>query len=275
MKQLSDIFKVLRKKNRGQYLLLFGCLFFSVLLITSYCLMMRSPTILNVLPVGGDSRKQVMMVFVLAVIGCGAFTLYAAGLFFRHKSREVGIFLALGASRKVLFKQLCQEVLVVAFTACLSGMILGTPLAWLIWNVFRLTLIDTPDMSLLFDFNAYYIPIVFSSFVIVALIVLFVRFLGRVNILEIISEVHRAEPVRRVPSWFGVGGIFFIIFGALLGYYVPVFCVRKLQWYPPEGLTSIFYLPAFIGLYMLLLHTVVNGWRKGQSRYPHLITTAM
>ena len=79
MKRLDQVFTTLRKKSRGQYVLLFGCLFFSLLLITSFCLMMRSPTVLNVLPEGGDSRKQVMMIFVLAVIGCGAFTLYAAG----------------------------------------------------------------------------------------------------------------------------------------------------------------------------------------------------
>lgn len=70
MKNLSEVFAVLRKKGRGQYVLLFGCLFFSVLLITAYCLMMCSPTVRNVLPVGGDSRKQVMMIFVLVVIGC-------------------------------------------------------------------------------------------------------------------------------------------------------------------------------------------------------------
>lgn len=92
-------------KTGGQYALLALCCFFSVLLITAYVCMMRSPTILSVLPEGGDSRKQVMMVFVLAVIGCGVFTTYAAGLFFRQKSRETGVFLALGASRRATEKR--------------------------------------------------------------------------------------------------------------------------------------------------------------------------
>ena len=90
MRHFSDAYAALRRKNRGQYALLAGCSFFSVLLITAYVCMMRSPTILSVLPEGGDSRKQVMMVFVLAVIGCAVFTAYAAGLFFRQKSRETG-----------------------------------------------------------------------------------------------------------------------------------------------------------------------------------------
>ncbi len=275
MSSLSDVFSALRKKSRSQYALLFGCLFFSVLLITAYCLMMRSPTVLNVLPVGGDSRKQVMMIFVLAVVGCGAFTLYATGLFFRHKSRESGVFLALGASKSEIARQLRREAGVIAALACALGMALGTPLAWLVWSIFRLTLIDTPEMTLLFDFRAYSIPAVFSVFVITAMLWMLVRFLGRVNILDIVSEEHRAEPIRAVPHWFGFAGIGLVVAGALLGYFVPSFCVLVLHWYAPEGLTAVFYLPALIGLYMLLLHTVVNGWRRGKSRYPHLIATGM
>ena len=88
MKDFNEVYSFLRHQNRRQYALLAGCCFFSVLLITAYACMMRAPTILTVLPEGGDSRKQVMMIFVLAVIGCGVFTTYASGLFFRQKSRE-------------------------------------------------------------------------------------------------------------------------------------------------------------------------------------------
>ena len=96
MKTFTQVYAALRRKNKGQYALLSGCCFFSVLLITAYVTMMRSPTVLSVLPEGGDSRKQVMMIFALAVLGCAVFTLYASGLFFRSKSRETGVFLALG-----------------------------------------------------------------------------------------------------------------------------------------------------------------------------------
>lgn len=79
--------------------------------------MMRSPTVLTILPEGGDSRKQVMMVFVLAVLGCAVFTTYASGLFFRQKSREIGTFLALGATRHQLKTELSKEL------ALLSGLL--------------------------------------------------------------------------------------------------------------------------------------------------------
>lgn len=104
-----------------------GCSFFSVLLITAYVCMMRSPSILSVLPEGGDSRKQVMMVFVLAVIGCAVFTAYAAGLFFRQKSRETGVFLALGAIRRQLQAEMGKELAVISLGSCAAGAVLSGP----------------------------------------------------------------------------------------------------------------------------------------------------
>lgn len=275
MTTLSELQRTLRRKNMGQYLLLAGCCFFSVLLMTAYVTMMRAPTVLSVLPEGGDSRKQVMMIFVLAVVGCAAFTLYAAGLFFRYKSRETGIFLALGASRQTLWRALAKELAVLSIGSCAAGALLGTPLAWIIWQGFRALVVDTAEMALSLDPSAYLFALAFSVFVILMLFLLLRRFIRRADVIEIIQQSHRAEPVRAVPLWYGWGGVALVVVGALLGYLTPGVIIRNLQYYPPEGLTALLYAPVFIGLYMLLLHTVVNGWRRGQGRYRNLIPSSM
>ena len=275
MKDIRAVFSALRKNGKGQYKLLSGCLFFGSLLITAFCMMMYSPTVQNTLPQDGDSRKQVMMIFILAVIGCAAFSVYASGLFFRYKSRETGVFLALGLSRRTLGQQLRREVIQLAVASCGAGLILGTPLCWLIWSLFRLSLVDTPEMALIFDLRAYLIPLAFLLFVLTMLLVMQKRFLARVNVLDIIQESHRAEPVRAVPQWYGWGGILMIAIGCLLGYFVPSFCVRVLHWYAPAIFTAPFYLPALIGLYWVLLYTVVGGWHRGKNRYTHLIESGM
>lgn len=41
MRDLSQVFAALQQKNKRQYALLLGCLFFSTLLITAFSLMMR------------------------------------------------------------------------------------------------------------------------------------------------------------------------------------------------------------------------------------------
>ena len=275
MKNFTEVYAQLRRRSLKQYGLLTGCCFFSVLLITAYACMMRSPTILNALPEGGDSRKQVMMIFVLAVIGCAVFSLYAANLFFRYKSRETGIFLALGASRSQLKRQLMGELALMALSSCGAGAVLGGPLALGLWQLFRLAVVDTEEMALSFNIQSYGIALAFSAFVTVALFILGRRSVMKINIMDVVQESRKSEPIREVPRWYGWGGIVMLALGGFLGYIAPTVFVRGLRWYPPEGLTAIFYLPALAGMYILLLHTVVNGWSRKKHRYKNIISTSM
>ena len=245
-----------------------------MLLITAYVCMMRSPTILSVLPEGGDSRKQVMMVFVLAVIGCAVFTAYAAGLFFRQKSRETGVFLALGATRRQLQREMGKELAVISLGSCAAGAALGGPLAWGVWQLFRLFLVDSQEMALSFDPRSYLLSMVFAAYVVGMLFFLGGRSIRRTNIIDIVQESHKSEPIREVKRWYGSVGIVLVVIGALAGYLMPSFFVTVLQWYPPSGVEAVFYLPALVGMYMILLHTVVNGWRK-RHKYRDIIATSM
>lgn len=274
MQTFAHVYRHLRRKNWRQYALLGGCAFFSVLLITAYACMMRSPTILTVLPEGGDSRKQVMMVFVLAVLGCGVFTTYASGLFFRQKSRQLGVFLALGATRRQLSRMLTRELTLLTLLSCGAGALLGGPLAWGIWQVFRTFVVDTAEMALRFTPQSYWFPGVFTLFVLLVLLGMGCRSVRRTNIIDIVQESHKSEPIREVKRWYGSVGIVLVVIGALAGYLMPSFFVTVLQWYPPSGVEAVFYLPALVGMYMILLHTVVNGWRK-RHKYRDIIATSM
>ncbi len=275
MKTFTQVYAALRRKNKGQYALLTGCCFFSVLLITAYVCMMRSPTILSVLPEGGDSRKQVMMIFVLAVIGCAVFTTYAAGLFFRQKSRETGVFLALGTSRKQLKRELRRDLAIISLGACAAGAILGGPLAWGLWQVFRTLVVDTEEMSLTFDPAAYTYALAFSAYVTAMLFSLGGRSIRKTNIMDVVQESHKSEPIREVKHWYGWVGMILLAVGGFCGYIAPTVFVRGLHWYPPEGLTAVFYLPALVGLYMILLHTVANGWGGKRRKYQDMISVSL
>lgn len=275
MTSFHQVYAALRRKGIRQYLLLAGCFFLSVLLITAYISIMRSPTVLDVLPEGGDSRKQVMMIFMLTIIGCGTFCTYAAGLFFRYKSRETGIFMALGTAKSKIGRMLFREVGILTLVSCAGGLILGTPLAWMIWGLFRLFLVDTQEMPLRLDRQALWYALGFSVFVIIMIGIMMRRFIRRTNIMDVVNESRKSEPVREVSHRTGPLGIVLLIGGGLLGYLTPGFFIDVLLWYPPEWLTAFAYLPALAGLYMILLHTVVNGWRRNKGRYRHIITVSM
>lgn len=274
MKNFVEIGVELRRKSRKHYTLLSACLFFSVLLITAYASIMRSPTVLGILPEGGDSRKQVMMVFALAVVGCGVFAIYSASLFFRYKSREAGVFMMLGASRGRISRRLFQELGLIAVGSCFAGALLGTPLAWCVWRIFRLFLVDTQEMALSFDPQAYLIALAFTFFMMAALAVMGARFIRRTNIIDIVNQQHRSEPIRDVKPWFGPLGIALIIAGGSAGYFLPTIMRDAFHTYQ-VGWTKAFYLPFFVGLYMVLIHTVVHGWRQGKSRYKNIVSRSM
>lgn len=265
MEKMTDVFYALKKYNKKNYKLYMICTFLATTLITAYGIMMYAPTVLKVLPEGGDSRKQVMMIFALACVGCLVFVIYGGSLFCRMKSRELGTLLALGASRKALSKQMFREMFAISFASGIGGALCGVATAWLIWQIFRLLIVDSSQMELVLDYRALGISGVFLLFVITAALVQGKISLKRTNIMEIVNESRRSEPIRDVPAWYGPVGALLIFAGAIMGYGFPIICITQFHWYPP-AIFNLLYLPVFIGLYMILLHVVV---RSGSKKHPY------
>ena len=91
MKTIKDLERKLQKADYKQARLYLFCNFIALMLISAYSILMLSPTVQLVFPEGGDSRKQMIAIFVLTLFGCGVFTIYAVSLFFRKKSKQLGI----------------------------------------------------------------------------------------------------------------------------------------------------------------------------------------
>lgn len=72
---MNQILKKQRKRNLKEYVLYMFCTMFSVAIVSAYALLLFSPTVLEVLPVGGDSRKQAFGIFAIVCIGCLAFSM--------------------------------------------------------------------------------------------------------------------------------------------------------------------------------------------------------
>lgn len=265
MKNMTDVFRMLRSYNKKNYRLYVICTFLSTMLITAFGMMMYAPTVRQVLPEGGDSRKQVMMIFVLAAVGCLVCVIYGGSLFYRMKSREMGTLMALGTPKKVLAKRLLSEMSALCLISGAAGTMAGVGLACAIWQIFRLCIVDSRQMQLVFDYRALLIALVFLLFILLSAFIQGVLFLKRTNIMEVINESRRSEPVKEVPSWYGIAGVALVFAGAVLGYGHSGFFINLFHWYPP-AIFNILYLPIFVGLYMLMLRIVV---RKGSKRHPY------
>lgn len=82
----------------------------------------------------------------------------------------------LGASRQQIRRQLFADLARIAFGTCALGAVLGGPLAWVIWRLFRLFIVDSAEMRLIFEPTAYIFALCFSAFVIAMLFVMGARF---------------------------------------------------------------------------------------------------
>lgn len=272
----SHMLRKLQKAGRKQAALYLFCNFVSLLLITAYSAMMFSPTVLLVLPEGGDSRKQMVMIFVLALFGCVVFTIYASSLFFRKKARQLGTLMALGASKKWLAPGLFKEVLLLSGSSSLCGIIAGFPFVMILWNGFRLFIVDSQEMKLVFDFRCLILSAVFFVIVVAFSCVTAYRYLRRTNLMDVVHEEHKNEPVKELGLWCGPVGILLLIAGAILGYAAPTVYYNVCNSYYPPAWLNLFYAPVFVGLYLIMLHTVVHGWRSHKKQpYKDLIARSM
>lgn len=272
----SDLFHKLQKADRKQAMLYLFCNFVSLLLITAYSAMMFSPTVLLVLPEGGDSRKQMAAIFVLALFGCVVFTIYASHLFFRKKAKQLGTLMALGASRKWIAPGLFREVVTLSGTSSLLGIAAGIPFTCLLWSMFRLFIVDSAEMRLVFDFRCLYLSLIFFIIVVAFSCLTAYRYLKRTNIMDVVHEEHQNEPVKELGRWCGPVGFLLVFGGAVLGYCAPFIYMNAFGFYYPPAWLNLFYAPVFVGLYLIMLHTVVNGWiSRRKHPYKNLISRSM
>lgn len=265
----------LQRADRKQSALYLFCNFMALMIISAYSALMFSSTVQTVFPEGGDSRKQMYMIFVMTLVGCVVFTIYALGLFFRHKSGQLGILMALGASRRRLAPGLFREVFFLSGVSAVCGIIAGFPFVWLIWQGFRLFLVDSSDMALSFDLRCLSVSLAFLLLVVGFACLTAWRYLKKTDIMEVIREEHINEPVKELGRWCGPVGFVVLFAGAALGYSAPHFCHVWFHSYPPEWL-GILYAPVFVGLYMVMLHTVVHGWKSHKKNpYKNIISKSM
>lgn len=274
--KMNKIMAKLREKNKNQYYLLGICVFLSVLLVTSFTLMYFSPSIQELLPPGGDTRKLAWLMLGVTVIGCTIFTLYGTGLFLRYKSREIGVFLALGEVKENLGRFLFIEVGAVIVRYILCGLVLAIPLSYLIWKVFQSLLIGSDDMKYQLGIPGLAAGITFASFLILCIFFAGKRFIRRANIMDILNEQRKTEMVREIKPWTGRLGIFLIFTGLILAMAVPAICVNVFLFSMPS-VWNLTYCISIGGLYLLMLAAVGRA-RKGkhpQKYYRHIVSTSL
>ncbi|MGL4912119.1 MAG: FtsX-like permease family protein [Romboutsia sp.] len=273
---MNNVISKLRKNSIKNYYMLAFCITLSVLLVTSYALMFFSPTVMNILPAGGDSRKQGYMIFSIAIVGCAVFTTYASTLFYKYKSREFGILMALGEKKSKLKKVLLKELIVIIPICLVVGVVLSIPVSYGIWKLFQVFIIDTKEMAYQFGAIGLIFGIVFCVFVTLCIFINGAKFIKRSNVMDVIYEQRKSEVVKDIKSWTGIVGWILVVVGLFLGYGVPSIVVNTVGYLMPSIWNAV-YLLSLIGLYMIMTHAIIYS-KKGKNPkkyYKNIISTNM
>ena len=262
----SKVLAKLRERNKGHYRMLAFCIFLSVLLIGAFALMYFGPTVQDFLPEGGDTRKMAVLLMGATAVGCAIFTLYASMLFFRYKSREYGIFLALGEKKRNLNRMLFRELSSLTVSASLAGLAVAVPVSWLIWKLFELFLVSTDEMVYRLGIRGFLVGAGFALVLTLLLGVAGYRFVRCTDIMKILRTRHQPEMVKKIPSWTLPAGIVMIPLGIILALGIPQMSVYLLGKSAPS-VTNLFYIPSVAGIYLVLLNIVGGSRQKNRKRF--------
>ena len=274
---MLNLFTKLKKYNKGNYRQFSFCYALSVILVSTLTLFMLSPFVQSRLPIGGDSRKMLYMVYAVAVLGCVLFIIYATGLFLRFKSREVGIFMALGTPKRVLAKTLTKEIVLLILKLGIAGIIIGGVIAFVFGKVYEGFVQSATGDSFSLPFTGFIGSFLFVTITVCIVMGMAVRFLKRANLIEILNEERRTEPIKKnVDTKYLVWGIILIAVGLLGGLIIP-YIVSTMLKRSLSGFPYIFYVLVFIGLYRVMVYSIAvhKKGRHPQKYYKNLISFGM
>lgn len=274
---LSTLWSRLRKRNKADYRQFRFCVTFAVLLVSSLLIMVCSPLIQSSLPAGGDSGKQAYLICGVAVVGCFIFIIYAARLFLRYKSREIGIFMALGAEKHFLSKALTAELCKIIAACAGIGIAAGAGLAFLVGKVMEALTKEVNEVKFAFTVSGFVVSLLYTGLIFLTVQILARRAMKRTNVIDVINEQRKQEPMKKsVSSKYAVSGICLVAAGLFVAVALEQITVSVFgKWL--GGWTNLFYLLVVIGVYRLLVYAI-SGRRKGrnpQKYYNNLIPYGM
>ena len=271
---LLNILQKIKKYNKGNYRQFSLCFAMSVMLVSALTLFMTSPFVMSRLPVGGDSRKMLYMVYAVAVIGCVLFTVYATSLFLRFKSREIGVLLALGTDKRTLTKTLMKEIGGLTAKIAVLSILAGAVLSFGIGKLYESMIQSAGGDHFGFSILGIGISVLFFLIVGAMIMMMTSRFMKRANVIEILNEERRNEPIKQqVGERYLLIGVICVAVGIFGGLVVPY--LVSVIWKMKLGAYMYgFYLLVLIGLYRIMVYSVAvhKRGRKPQKYYKHLIS---
>lgn len=274
---LRVLWSRLRKRNKKDYRQFQFCIVFAMMLVSSYLMMLYSPLVKSAMPEGGDTGKMAYLNLGIAVIGCTMFVWYATRRFLRYKSREIGIFMALGAEKGMLSGALFAEMSSMIGIYALEGILCGGVVAVVVGNVMEFVTREVNEVPFGFSVMSIVGALIYGVLLLILAMVLTRQAMKRTNIMDVINEQRKQEPMRKsVTKRYLISGVVLTVSGIFLGYFLKII-VAETMGKILGGWTNLFYLLTVIGVYQLLVYSISchQRGRNPQKYYNNLLNYGM
>ena len=270
---LRVLWSRLRKRNKKDYRQFQFCIVFAMMLVSSYLMMLYSPLVKSAMPEGGDTGKMAYLNLGIAVIGCTMFVWYATRRFLRYKSREIGIFMALGAEKGMLSGALFAEMSSMIGIYALEGILCGGVVAVVVGNVMEFVTREVNEVPFGFSVMSIVGAVIYGVLLLILATVLTRQAMKRTNIMDVINEQRKQEPMRKsVTKRYLISGVVLTVSGIFLGYFLKII-VAETMGKILGGWTNLFYLLTVVGVYQLLVYSISchQRGRNPQKYYNNLL----
>ncbi|WP_053954995.1 FtsX-like permease family protein [Inediibacterium massiliense] len=250
--RLNQITKKLVKNNIKQYLILIGSIIFAVSMIAAYGIIQFSPTVDDILMDGGSTQMISLGTYGLNMIGSLIFIIYAHGLFLKHKSKEIGVFMSLGIRRKNVQKMVMKELRFIVPLATFAGLLFSIPISFFCWSFITMFL-STAETNYSIGFLGLIIAFIFSMVAMMIIHIKTIRYIKNADIIKILKSTEEVEDLKGDHYILGVIGFILIPVGLFL---FRVFSIS-------EGFLGkihiIFLGLSLIGLYLFIIQITSIG----------------
>lgn len=273
---MSSILKKLRKYNKSNYNQFEFCITFAVLLMTAMMSIAQMPIVQLVFPEGGDSRKQLYLILTVSIIGCIIFSLYAASLFLRNKTKEIGVMLALGSVKKDLIKPLNKEIIAIVLKCGLLGIVLGEVVTFIIWQGFSQFIVNKEYAVFSISVQGILWGVLFDLIIGVLILGMSTRTIKKADVISIIRAQNTREKVGEVSKKHLVVGMILIVSGIFFGFLLPKVIIYTFNRKAP-GILNVVMLLSVVGAYMVIEYFVIYH-KKGKNPkkyYRNLVSYGM
>ena len=185
--------------------------------------------------------------------------------------------MALGISKGMLSKTIRKEMLMLIGKLSVAGILAGGLTAVGFGRLYEHMVQSVEGDRFGLSLSGLLSSVLFILAVSVLIMGMANRFMKRVNLIEILNEERRAEPVRRdVGRKYLVTSLILIVVGILGGLIIP-FIISTVFKMTLRGFTYAFYILVLIGLYRLMVYSVAihKRGKNPKKYYKHLISFGM